>query len=111
MISAKSALAQHVIDEHECGHRLDHGHSTWENAGIVSSAPGKFRVFEARADRGLLGHDRGGRFESDAENNVLSVTDSTLNATGTIAGCANFPVDHAKGVVMLAPGQFRSRKS
>jgi histidyl-tRNA synthetase len=103
--AALGALAEEVVADDESGHGLDHRDGAWEHAGIVTTATGEVGVFAGGGHGFLGGHDGGGRLEGDAEDDVFAVGNAALDTAGAVAGGADFSVDHAEGVVVLAACQ------
>ena len=71
----------------------------------MAALAGEFGVLAAGGDGLLGGHDGGGGFERDAENDRLAIGNAALNAAGAVAGGADLAVDHAERVVVFAAGE------
>lgn len=82
--AALAALAEGVIDEHECGHGFDDGDGSGEDAGVMTSAAFEGGVPALGIDGGLLVHDRGDGFEGDAEVDGFAVGDAALDSAGAV---------------------------
>ncbi len=104
-------LPEQVVDEDESRHGLHHGNGTREHTGVVAPARGETGVF-ARDGHGILrSRDGGGGFESDAEDDGLTIADAALNAAGEIRGGADLAVDDAEGVVVLGAAELAAREA
>lgn len=69
------------------------------------------RVLAGPVHRLLVDHQRGGRLEADAHQNVLPVGDAALDAAGMVGCCPDAAVLHAEGIVVFQPGHFRGVES
>lgn len=99
-------MAQGVIDQNEGGHRFDHGHSSREDAGVMSSPSGKRGVFHIHVHGLLLPHDGGHRFESNAKVNGLPVGNSALDSPRAIGRGDHFSAFGAERVVVLRASEM-----
>lgn len=74
-------LTKIMIDDAEDGHRLNHGHGSRQDAGIVTARFGFHHQFLTRAiDGSLVLENSGDRLEGDADVNGFPIADSALYA-------------------------------
>ena len=59
----------------------------------------------------LRQHEGGGGFESQAQVDVFTVGNATLNAAGAVGAGADAPVVHVKGVIVLTAAELGSTES
>ena len=77
-----------MISQHQRRHGLDDGHRPRQDAGIVAAAAFELGVFTGRGDRFLLAHDRRGGLEGDAEDDIFTIGNPTLDAARAVGAYA-----------------------
>jgi len=77
-------LDENLVNDDQSGHSLDDGDSTGDDAGIVPSASGQGSRGSVVLGGFLRLRDCGWGFEADPEVDVLSVGDTTLDASAPV---------------------------
>ena len=100
-----------MIRQHEHRHGLDDRDCSRQDAGIMAAAAFEFGIFTRRGHRFLLAHDRRGGLEGDAENDIFTIGNPTLDTAGAVGGGADLAIDDAESVVVIAAGEQRPREA
>ena len=79
--SLARVLDEELVNDDQCGHALDDGYSTRDDAGIVPSTGGEGSRGSVVLGGVLWPRDGGWGFEADPEVDVLSVGDTTLDTS------------------------------
>ena len=98
---ALGLLAHPVVDQDECGHRLDDRHGAWYDARVMAAAAHELGLVALFVYRFLVLDDRGRGFKGDTEDEFFAVTDAPLDAAGAVSGGADFAALVDKDIVML----------
>ena len=70
-----------VINEDKGSHRFDDRYCAWHDAGIMTAAPHQLGFVAVFVDGVLFLDECSGWLKSDAEDQLLAITDATLHAT------------------------------
>lgn len=101
-------MDEHLVHDDERRHRLNDGHRTGHDTGIVPPTGSELAGSPVVLRSLLLLRDRRGRLEADAEVDVLPVRDPALHAPAPVRGRAEGAVRAAhERVVVLRAGHLR----
>ena len=108
---ARGPLAQCVVDQDEASHGFHQGHRARQHTWIMSSSSFQFHWIALSVHGRSRLKDRGHRFETHPQHNVLAVADAALNSATAVGGRPNAVATVDERVVVLGAAQQRSTEA
>src|SRR6266446_6357483 len=105
--SGQRAMAEQVIGENACNHRLAHRNCPDADAGVVPATGRDLDLVALDIDGAQRTEDRACRFDRKPGNDVLTSGDATQNAAGVVRQEHNPAILHPHFVGVLLPGEPR----
>ena len=104
-LSVLRFVAQVVVHQDECGHRVNDWHGAREDAGVVAACGRKFNRLLFAIHGVLLLLEGRNRLKSHAEVDGFSARNPAVGAASIVFSCPDFAVFNREGVIVLAAAQ------
>ena len=97
-------MGEKEVGKVEGSHGVDDGNGAWQHAGIGGTFALGFAVFALAGDCLMVGNERGGGFEGDAEEDVFAIRDAALDTARAVAGSSAADLFQDHRAVVLVTG-------